>query len=163
MDKNKAIVQYLLQCPEIQNNPLFFNFADVQDNNKQIVTVANDKSVDRPYIDGTVRRRYAFTIMDYKSIAYNAIVKIEGTSVDYTDENILDMMDTQSILDWVTLQNKNKNFPDFGSDCEVESIEAVTDNPNLNGVDTNTTPAVARYSITIEVYYLDKSEVIWGR
>lgn len=161
MDKNQKVIEYLLGCPEIQSNPLFFNFANIKDNNKQIVTIANDKTIDNSFIDGSVRKRFAFTIMDYKSVAYNAIVKVEGA--DYKNENVIDMMDTQSIIDWVTEQNKNKNFPDFGTDCEIESIEAVTDNPNLNGTDTNMSPALARYGFTVEIYYIDKSGVIWGR
>lgn len=161
MDKNQKVIEYLLQCPEIQNNPLFFNFADIKNDNKQLVTIANDKALDSPYIDGSVRKRFAFTIMDYKSVAYTSIVKVEGD--EYKNENVLDMMDTQSIIDWTTEQNRNKNFPDFGSDCEIESIQAVTDNPNLMGTDTNSATALAKYGITMEIYYLDKSEVMWGR
>lgn len=157
MDKNQAIVDYLISCPAIKNNPLFFNFADIKDNNKQLVTVANEKALDKPYIDGSVLKQYTFTIMDYKSVAYNAIVKLQG----YTDENISDMMDVQSIIDWIAEQNNAYSFPDFGDECTVESIEALTDNPSLNGVDTSAQPALAKYSITIRVQYLDNSKVLW--
>lgn len=162
MDKNEQITTYLLGCPEIKNNPLFFNFANAKNDNKQIITIANDKTTDTPFIDGSVRKRYAFTIVNYKSVAYNAIVKGEGVLVK-PDENLIDMMDVQAIIDWITTQNKSKNFPDFGPDCEIESIEAVTDNPNLNGVDTTTSSPLAKYGVTVRVYYLDKTDVIWGR
>lgn len=156
-DKNKAIIEYLLTCPVIESNPLFFNFADAKDDNKQVITTADEKSLQKPYIDGSVLKQYNFTIIDYKSIAYNAIVKLEG----YEDENISDLLETQAIIDWITEQDDNHNFPDFGKDCVIDKIEALTENPNLNGVDTSSSPALAKYSISIRVTYLDNSKVLW--
>lgn len=157
MDKNQAIVDFLINCPQISNNPLFFNFADAKDESKQILTVANDKALNEPYIDGSILKRYTFTIIDYKSIAYKAIVKQEG----FPDENLQDFLDTQGIIDWINTQEDAKNYPDFGQDCIIEKMEVLTDNPNLNGVDTNTSPQLARYSLTIRIEYLDKSKMIW--
>lgn len=157
IDKNQAIVDYLLQCPSIRDNPVFFNFINAKDNNKQIVTVVNDKIVDKPYIDGSVLKRFTFTIIDYKSIAYNAIVKEAG----YSNENIEEMLDTQSIIDWITEQELIRNYPDFGDNLVIESIKALSDNPNLNGVDTGITPALAKYSISVQIDYIDYSHVMW--
>ena len=38
MDKNQAVIDYLLQCPQISNNALYFNFGEASDNSKQIIT-----------------------------------------------------------------------------------------------------------------------------
>ena len=157
MDKNKAIIKYLMQCPTIKNNPVFFNFGEVEDNSKQIVTTSTDKNIERPYIDGSVLKRYTFTIIDYRSVIYQALVTIEG----YDNENVEDMMDVQSIIDWIDEQNDNYNFPDFGNDCVVEEITALTDIPNLNGVDKDSSPNLAKYSIAIRVQYLDNTKKIW--
>ena len=157
MDKNKAIIKYLMQCPTIKNNPVFFNFGEVEDNSKQIVTTSTDKNIERPYIDGSVLKRYTFTIIDYRSVIYQALVTIEG----YDNENVEDMMDVQSIIDWIDEQNDNYNFPDFGNDCVIEEITALTDIPNLNGVDKDSSPNLAKYSIAIRVQYLDNTKKIW--
>lgn len=157
MDKNKAVITYLTACPAIAKNPLFFNFAEAQDNNKQFVTVASDRAVERPYIDGSVLKRYTFTIIDYRSIAYQAIVMKAG----YPNENVQEMLDVQSLIDWIEEQNNNLNFPDFGDDCVVEEIIALTDSPRLSGVDTQSTPSLAKYSVAIQIQYLDKSKMIW--
>lgn len=157
IDKNQAVIDYLIQCPKIQNSPLFFNFINAKDDNKQFIAVANEKIIDKPYIDGSILKRYTFTIIDYKSINYNPVIKQTG----YSNENIEEMFDTQGILDWITEQNKERNFPDFGEDCIVEKIEALTNTPNLNGVDTTVTPMLAKYSISVKIEYLDKSNVIW--
>lgn len=158
MDKNKAIVEYLMSCPYIQNNPLFFNFINAKDNDKQIATVMNDVATNRSFIDGSVMKRFTFTIIDYKSIAYTAIPKIEG----FPNENIDDMMDSQEIIDWITEQEDLKNYPDFGEDCIIDSMQALSNNPNMNGVDTTVTPSLARYSVSIQINYIDTSKRVWN-
>lgn len=157
MDKNQAIIDFLIQCPQIQSNPLFFNFIQAKDNNKQFVTVANDKSLNKPFIDGSVQKRFTFTIIDYRSVTYQAIVKQAG----YPNENVEEMLDVQSILDWVTEQADNHNYPDFGADCQIDDMRTLTSEPNMNGVDTSVTPALAKYSFSIQIDYIDTSKMLW--
>ena len=158
MDKEKALIEYLLQCEQIQNNPLFFNFLKAQEDNKQFVTVANDKIINRSYVDGSVLKRYTFTIVDYRSVAYQAVVKMEG----YPNENLEEFLDVQTIIDWITEQNDLENYPDFGDKCIIEEIRTTTDQPNLNGVDTNASPALAKYSISIQIDYIDITKRLWN-
>lgn len=158
MDKEKALIEYLLQCSQIQNNPLFFNFLKAKEDNKQFVTVANDKILNRSYVDGSVLKRYTFTIVDYRSVAYQAVVKMEG----FPNENLEEFIDVQGIIDWITEQNELENYPDFGKKCIIQEIRTTTDQPNLNGVDSNTTPALAKYSISIQIDYIDITKRIWN-
>ena len=157
MDKTQAIIEYFLTCPGIQNTPLYFNFVNANDEDKQFVTTANDKNINQPFIDGSVQKRFTFTIIDYRSIAYQELPKL----FIGTNENLEEYLDVQTIIDWITEQNILKNFPDFGQDCIVDNIATTTDNPNLNGVDTNVKPALAKYSISIQVEYLDNSQRIY--
>jgi len=157
VDKNQAVIDFLINCPAIQSNPLYFNFLNAKDGNKQLVTSGNDKSMSQPYIDGSVMKRYTFTIIDYKSIAYQAIVKQPG----YVNENVDEMLDVQAVMDWIEDQADARNFPDFGSTCVIDDMRTLTDNPNLNGVDTSVTPALAKYSMSIQIDYLDKTKAIW--
>lgn len=156
-DKNKAVVDYLLTCPYIQGSPLFYNFGKAETDNKQIVTVASDMSVNTPYIDGSVKKRYVFTIIDYKAVAYRAVVNRTGVS----DENLDNALEAQQIVDWVEQQSDLRNYPDFGSDCVIDDIVVVTDQPTMNGVDKAVTPALAKYSISIRIDYIDYSKAIW--
>lgn len=157
MDKNQAIIDFLLTCPAIIADPLFFNFLNAKDNNQQIITQSNDKSLQQTFIDGSVLKRYAFTLIFFKSVLYQAIPKVEGL----VNENVEELGQVQAIIDWVTEQNDSQNYPDFGEDCEIDEIKALSENPGLNGVDTTVTPALAKYSVTIQVDYLDKSKAIW--
>lgn len=159
MDKNQAMIDYLNMCPAIRDNPLFFNFINAKEDNKQFITIANDKALNKTYIDGSVLKRYTFTLVDFKAVVYQAVVKTPG----YTNENVEDMFDVQGIMDWVNEQNKNQVFPNFGDDIIVQDIGTVTDNPNLNGVDTSTSPAQAKYSFSIQVNYLDLTDCIWRK
>lgn len=158
MDKNQAIIDFLITCPSIESNPLFFNFIHAKQDNKQVITLGNEKTLDRRYINGDVLKRYTFTIIDFKSVAYNAVIKQAG----YPDENLEDMASVQSIVDWITEQNELHNYPNFGENCQIEDMTVLTDNPNLNGIDTNTSPALAKYSMSIQIQYIDSSKRVWG-
>lgn len=157
IDKNQAVIDFLLTCPAIQDNPLFFNFLNAKDDNKQLVVTGNEKSINKAFVDGSVQKRFTFTIIDYKSVAYQAIVN----SPILVNENVQEVFETQGIIDWISEQNDSRNFPNFGDDCIIEEMHTLTDNPNLNGVDTSVSPALAKYSISIQIDYVDTSKMIW--
>lgn len=157
INKEQAVIDFLLTCPELRDNPVFFNFLKAKDNNKQIVTQAQDRSLNRKFIDGSELKRLTFSIIDYRSVSYQALVKAPG----YPNENVMEYLDIQGIINWIDLQNDIRNYPNFGSDCIIDEMTSVSDNPNLNGVDTNVTPALAKYSITIQIDYLDTTKAIY--
>ena len=158
-DKNQAVIDFLLTCPLIQNSPLYFNFVEAEDKRKQFLTMSNDKAVDTPYIDGTVLKRYTFTIQDYRSIAFNPINPYNVGN----NENVEDMLDFQGFIDWITEQADADNYPDFGTECQIESMKALTDNPDMNGVQTAGGLSLAKYSVSIQIEYLDMSDTLWNK
>ena len=161
--KEQAIVDFLVTCDSIRNSPLYFNFINAHDKNKQIITLPNEKSIDEPFVDGSIRKRYTFTIIDFRSVSYNALVTQQiTTSIPIPNENIEEFIDVQGLIDWITEQNKLRNYPDFGSNCLIEEMRALTDNPNLNGIDTNVKPSLAKYSVSIQIDYIDNTNVLWN-
>lgn len=159
MDKTKAMIEYLITCPSIAESPLYFNFINAEDDDKQFVATANEKLMQRPFIDGSVQKRFTFSIIDFRSVAYQELAKLH---ID-TNENVEEFLDIQGIIDWIDQQNDLKNFPDFGSDCIIDSIATTTENPNLNGVDTSSKPALAKYSVSIQVDYIDTNKQLWNK
>lgn len=157
IDKNQAIIDFLVQCPIIRDNPLYFNFINAKENNKQIIALANDKAVNKAYVDGCVEKRYSATIVDFKAVAYNQVVK----QVGYQDENVSDMLEVQDIIDWINEQAELRNYPVFDDTCVIDEMRVTTENPRLNSVDTQTTPPLAKYSFTIQINYLDTSKKLW--
>lgn len=157
VDKNQAVIDFLIQCPTIADNPLFFNFLNAKDDNKQIITQANDVSLNRNYIDGSIMKRFTFSIIDFRSVAYQPIPKTAG----YISENVEEMFDVQGIMNWVNEQADLENYPDFGQDCVIDSMRTTAENPNLDGVDTSVTPSLAKYSMSIQIDYIDTTKQIW--
>jgi len=157
VDKNQAIIDFLLDCPAIMYNPLFFNFLQAQDENKQIIVQSNDKVINQRYIDGSVMKRFTFSIVDFRSVTYQPLPKVTG----YTSENVEELLDVQGIMDWINEQAEAENYPDFGEDCFIDNMTTTAENPNLDGVDTSVTPALAKYSMSIQIDYLDKSKMLW--
>lgn len=157
IDKNQAVIDYLITCPQIFNSPLYFNFIDAKDDTNQFLTTSNDTYANRPYIDGSVLRVYTFSIITFKSAADIEVVKASG----YPNENLSDMADIQALIDWVKEQEDLHNYPNFGEDCVIESIQPTTDNPAFNGIDTETSPPLAVYTTSIQIQYIDNSKKIW--
>lgn len=157
VDKNKAVIDFLITCPQIYNSPLYFNFINASDSTKQIMTMANDYYTSRPYIDGSVSRLYTFTLLDFKSISETPVVKFSG----YDSENVEDLSEVQALIDWIGEQEELHNYPDFGNDCVIERIRSRRDTPNLEGINTDLTPPLAMYSVTIEIEYIDYSKQVW--
>ena len=158
VDKNQAVIDYIIQCPTIWHSPLYFNFINAEDDTNQFVTQTNERYGSKRFIDGSVMKIYSFTIILYKSTADTAVVKIEG----YPNENIADMSDIQGLIDWISEQRELHNYPDFGENCIVDDVYTTSENPNFDGIDEQVSPPLAVYSITIEIQYLDISQKIWG-
>lgn len=158
IDKNQAVINFLLDCPQIRDNPLFFNAIEAKDNDKQIVTQSTDKALNKKFVDGSVMRRFTFSIIDFRSVIYQPLPKVEG----YTSENVEEMLDVQGIMDWINEQADNQTFPNFGMSCQIDSMKTTSDTPNLNGIDTNVSPALAKYSMSIQIDYLDTSKAVWN-
>lgn len=157
VDKNQAVIDYLITCPTIQNSPLYFNFINAKNNTNQFLTVANDLYTNRNYVDGSVGRRYDFTIITFKSAADIAVPKAVGLE----NENVSDMATIQSLIDWIREQQDLRNYPNFGDSCEIDEILTTSDTPNFDGINEQVSPPLAVYSVTIQIKYIDKSKVIW--
>ena len=155
-DKNIAMIKFLMNCPTIQENPLFFNFAEEEDGNNHFITEKDTKK--QSFIDGSVLKQYTFSIANYSSVSHAAIVN--GETI--VDENIENMAKVQEILDWINEQSELNIFPDFGDKCIIDSMTTLTTDPDIDGIDTSVNPPIARYSIGVKVEYLDNSKKIWN-
>lgn len=172
IDKNQAIINYLIQCPQILNSPLYFNLIEAEDDNIQIVTTSEDKAMTRPYIDGSVAKRYTFNLIIFKSISDLEIAKTlpptpytdssggQPTPIQPMNENVDDLAQAQALIDWIDEQNDNRNFPDFGETCFIDDIQTTTDTPQFDGINDELSPQLAMYSIAIVINYIDKSKMI---
>lgn len=158
MDKNQIMIQFLMGCPEIQQNPLFFNFAEEEEDTNHFITISDNESTTKNYVDGSMLKQYTFQIISYKSIAHNPLIEADIIA----DENLEDLASVRAIMDWINEQGENKIFPNFGNGYIIESMQTINTDPSLNGVDTNVNPPLAQYSIAVRVTYFDKTKMIWS-
>lgn len=157
VNKNQAVIDYIITCPTILNSPLYFNFINAKDDTNQLFTNSTDTYTNRNFVDGSVEKLYTFTIITYKSAADIAVVKQLG----YENENLSDLSDVQKLIEWIVEQNEARNFPDFGEDCIIDSIETTTEQPKFEGIDDQITPPLAVYSTSIQIKYIDTSKKLW--
>lgn len=153
-EKTNAIIEFLMTCPNVTGSPFYFNFAEIADGNTQLVKDAD--KVGKTYIDGSQLKYYTFTIVSYKAVAHNPLVDEPG----FIDENISNLAKVQEVIDWVNQQDEDKNYPNFGENCVIDEMKCLTEDPNLNGVDTKQNPPLAKYAFTIKIQYLDNSKAI---
>ena len=156
MDKNQAITDFFQTYADISNNPLFFNFGDIENDAYQVNVTTNDVSLNRKYIDGSELRRYTIYIDSFKSVSTTPV--ISGRSA----ENIDDMQEVQDLLDWIIAQADNRNYPDFGTDCIIDSMSTMSTEPVLIGIDSSLNPPIAIYRIAIRIDYIDTSKKLWS-
>ena len=157
MDKNKAILDFITTYDGIETSPIFVNFINAKDNDIQFLTDDNEVYLNRKYIDGSVMKRYTFSLIITKSMTSMAIAKDELTS-----ENIDDLADIQKFMDWINEQGENQVFPDFGENCVIEEMHTTSENPSMHGINTEVSPVLALYSVEIRIDYIDYSKVIWS-
>jgi hypothetical protein len=157
VDKNQAVLNFLATYDGMETNPIFINFINAKNNDVQYLTSSNDRSLNKKFVDGSILKRFTFSIVITKSITSMAIAKDI-----MMNENITDIANIQTFMDWVNEQGENQNFPDFGTNCVIEEMHTTADNPLLNGINTEVTPALALYSTEIRIDYIDYSKIIWS-
>lgn len=157
VDKNKTTLDFLATYEGIETSPIFVNFINAKDNDVQFVTSSNDVSLNRHFVDGSVMKQYTFSIVITKTITSMAIAKDEVIG-----ENIDDLADIQAFMDWVNEQGENHIYPDFGEQCVIEEMHTTAENPSIDGINTEVSPALALYSMEIRIDYIDYSKVLWS-
>ena len=155
--KEKAILAFITEYPETQDSPIFINFINAQDNDIQFLTSSNDKALNKKFVDGSEMKRYTFSLVITKSVTDMAIAKDL-----LINENIDDIADIQAFMDWINEQGENHVYPDFGEDCVIEEMHTTAENPSLDGINTEVSPALALYSMEIVIDYIDYSKIIWS-
>lgn len=157
VDKNKAVLDFITTYTGIATSPIFVNFINAKDDDVQFLTSSNEVFLNKKFIDGSVMKQFTFSLVITKSITDMAIAKDL-----LINENIDDMADIQALMDWINEQGEDNVFPNFGEDCVIEEMHTTSENPSLDGIDTEVSPALAMYSMEIVIDYIDYSKIIWS-
>lgn len=142
MTKHDAVKAYFEpKIAELAGEILHFNFSPDSPDSFALVTNYAEQVVKR-FINGNARKAYGFSIL---------VTKNYSTSGD--DLNLECMNFVQGFMDWIEEQNQGKEYPDFGSNCEVEKIEVLQNMPNLAGI--NAEEGTARYMVQCRILYIE--------
>ena len=156
MSKHQIMLDYLSRCDGIGR--LYFQYGRAGDSEMQLVSSSVDAATRAQYVDGSQPRRLDYSLIWFKSLAFMPVVTGAGGQVN---ENVAELDDVQSIIDWIGAQNAAGNFPDLGVDCQVDAVSCLHDVPQLIGIDAAYSPPLAKYTFTIRVEYLDLSQCIF--
>ena len=141
----KAINEWLLNYTPL-NNWIYFNATPVITGTVAMNMVAGDR-VTKEYIDGTKQKQCVFAI--------DMISEYDGSGT--SDVNMDALAEVESFMNWLEIQNKASNFPDFGEECITEKVEVLTNVPQLL---INEQSQLAKYQFQARVNYKDESEVM---
>ena len=141
----KAINEWLLNYTPL-NNWIYFNATPVITGTVAMNMVAGDR-VTKEYIDGTKQKQCVFAI--------DMISEYDGSGT--SDVNMDALAEVESFMNWLEIQNKASNFPDFGEGRITEKVEVLTNVPQLL---INEQSQLAKYQFQVRVNYKDESEVM---
>lgn len=117
MDKNTAVFEWIKDCPVLKN--LFFNFGTAEEGEANFIPIPTDYTV-KTDIFGFETKHYDFAV---SSFGFVDDTSLEGV------ENLADLESLQSLSEWIKKQNRERNFPDFGANCNIEKITAIQNIP----------------------------------
>lgn len=143
MTKHDEITRFFKpKVEELAGTMLNFNFSPESPESISLITNYSDK-IRKRYITGDCEKEYGFSI-----------IIVKPYSSDQDDLNLEAMNFAQAFMDWLEVQNEEKNYPDFGENCTVEKIENLQNMPNLSGV--NCEEGLARYMIQAKIIYKER-------
>lgn len=142
MTKHEAMIKYVEpKVKELIGKMVSFNFANDSPGSISFLTNYSGKVV-KNYVRAA-DKQYGFSLL------------LTWPFSEETDDlNIEAMNFAQEFMEWIDQQNREKNFPDFGEDCQVKKIENLQNMPNLANV--NWKNMTAQYMIQCRVLYFEK-------
>lgn len=139
VNKHNVMFEYIQQCPQVKD--LFFNFSDNEKGGTVFSPISSDYVVET-YIDGTTKRWYDFSIVQYLTIS---------TEPNST-ENIDTVFEAEKVMEWISEQEAAKNYPDFGDDCSIIELFVLQNTPAVAGQNLR----AAKYMFSCRVEYFER-------
>lgn len=121
---------------------IYFNVVPSEADNLTVNSVQNERELEK-FIDGSRRVEFLFALDLTKEF-----------DIGTNNNNLEAVQEFESIATWVELQNKLKNFPDFGENIFIESVEVLETTPSVTVDNQN---QVAKYQGQFKITYIERS------
>lgn len=140
-NKHEAMLQFIAQCPEVAD--LFLNFSTSENGDTVIDTIETESEV-ASFIDGSRVRWYDFALVQYQPISTDP----------NTDDNAEAMFEIEKVAAWLEEQERKRNYPDFGTECQISELSVLQSTPTVAGKDQRG----AKYMMACRIEYFEKKK-----
>ena len=118
INKDLAIFEWAAQFP-ILTEPLLFSYLAEQEGSCAIVPIQGDAAI-KWYLDGSSVREYSFALQLLRRVS------------DSTDDtNTGNAYILRQWVEWLSEQQRDGNYPDFGERCSDYTLEVLSNMPML--------------------------------
>lgn len=141
-----AKIENWLKLYKPLNNWIYFNATPDIDGTVAMNSVAGDRVIKR-FVDGSKQKEVLFAI-DMISLYDNT-----GTS----DINMKNLDEVDNFIEWLELQDKEKNYPTFNDYTIVNKLEVLNSTPTIL---VNTQDMLSKYQFQVRISYKDIKEAM---
>ena len=141
MTYTQSVKEWLMQCPAIRADRIYFNYLSAGDRNQCFQTVENSTSTED--ILGNEIGKYTFAVIDFRSLTKNPLFR--------TSKDLDSLADAGQINEWLRAQRRARNFPVFDG-AVVDDIE-VPPEPVFAAEDKSEGMNLAKYMIQVVIHY----------
>lgn len=128
------------------NNWIYFNATPDINGTVAMNSVAGDRVIKR-FVDGSKQKEVLFAI-DMISLYDNT-----GTS----DINMKNLDEVDNFIEWLELQDKEKNYPTFNDYTIINKLEVLNSTPTIL---VNTQDMLSKYQFQVRISYKDIKEAM---
>lgn len=128
------------------NNWIYFNATPDINGTVAMNSVAGDRVIKR-FVDGSKQKEVLFAI-DMISLYDNT-----GTS----DINMKNLDEVDNFIEWLELQDKEKNYPTFNDYTIIDKLEVLNSTPTIL---VNTQDMLSKYQFQVRISYKDMKEAM---
>lgn len=141
-----AKIENWLKLYKPLNNWIYFNATPDINGTVAMNSVAGDRVIKR-FVDGSKQKEVLFAI-DMISLYDNT-----GTS----DINMKNLDEVDNFIEWLELQDKEKNYPTFNDYTTVNKLEVLNSTPTIL---INTQDMLSKYQFQVRISYKDIKEAM---
>ena len=141
-----AKIENWLKLYKPLNNWIYFNATPDINGTVAMNSVAGDRVIKR-FVDGSKQKEVLFAI-DMISLYDNT-----GTS----DINMKNLDEVDNFIEWLELQDKEKNYPTFNDYTIINKLEVLNSTPTIL---INTQDMLSKYQFQVRISYKDIKEAM---
>lgn len=139
---NTAVKEWLMRCPDIRADKLYFNYLKTGADMQSFQTLEN--AVVREDVLGNEIGQYTFALIDLRPLSCMPL--------SHTEVDLARMADAARVTEWIRTQARAHNYPVLPVDIVIDKITAPPA-PVFAGADTSEGMHLAKYMVQVVIDY----------